>query len=153
MPPPPAPPKPARIDFIPASFADLPGWEAERFQDVLPAFQRSCAKLSAKPEWLGVCRAAAGASGNPKAFFETHFKPWRVQDNGTVDGLFTGYYEAEFKASRTRKQANQVPLLGLPPDLGYGNPLFTITPTDSAYSGRGLPATMALTRGVINSYS
>ncbi|TAN58678.1 MAG: murein transglycosylase [Rhodospirillales bacterium] len=120
LPPPPAPPvppKPARIGFVPASFADLPGWEAERFQDALPAFQRSCAKLSAKPEWLGACRAAASFSGNPKAFFEGHFKPWLVQDNGTADGLFTGYYEAEFKASRTQKQASQVPLLGLPPDL------------------------------------
>ncbi|MBF0166246.1 MAG: MltA domain-containing protein [Alphaproteobacteria bacterium] len=116
-PPTPAPPKAPRLELIPASFAQLPGWESERFQGVFQALQRSCAKLSSKPEWAAPCRAAQGAERDPKAYFESWFKPWLVQDNGVTEGLFTGYYEAELKASRVQKHADQVPLLGLPADL------------------------------------
>lgn len=119
---PPAPPptvKIPKLEIMSASFADLPGWAGENFLGVAEAWRKSCLKLKARPGWEEPCRSLPAASDALalRHFFESRFRPWRVQDNGNPDGLFTGYYEAEFSASRQQKSAAQVPILGLPSDL------------------------------------
>ena len=109
------------------SFSDLPDWSAKQ-DAALAAFRGSCAILAGKPDsapmggtgyagtaadWRSVC--AAPRSGD---FFSANFTPYEVTDSsGGSDGLFTGYYEGEIAASRTRHGIYQTPVYGLPPDL------------------------------------
>jgi len=134
-PPPPPPPIPPTLRLDAARFADLEGWAQADPKAALQAFLRSCAALATRPddaplggfnyagtalEWRQVCGAAGLVSADrPEAarrFFESEFVPYRVgQDSGV--GLFTGYYEPLLRGSRTRHDAYQAPLYGVPSDL------------------------------------
>ena len=104
------------------SFADLPGWSSPNRDAALSAFQSSCAALAAKPaqsgmayagtagDWSSVCAAAPNAGSG---FFESQFTPYAVDANA----LFTGYYEPQISGSRSRHDAFQTPVYGLPSDL------------------------------------
>ena len=126
---------PDRLRLTPVSFADLPGWNDADPRAALAAFRRSCAEIAAKPplsamggagyagtagDWQGACRAiparqpmppARGASSRPGS------RRWRSAPVPCARGLFTGYYEPELRASRTRHGPYQTPLYGLPDDL------------------------------------
>lgn len=111
-----APPETVQLSRV--RFADLPGFAES--DAALRAFRQSCAVLVEKPDatpmlyagtvadWRGVCAAA-----NAPDFFEANFTPYAVAG----DALFTGYYEPEIAASRTRHGAYQTPIYGLPADL------------------------------------
>ena len=123
--PPPTPPsQPAvLLKLTRAGFAELPQWSPQ--QDAArTAFRKSCAVLTGKPDstpmggvgyagtvgdWRGVC-----AAPQTPDFFEANFVPYEVSGS---DGLFTGYYEGEIAASRTRHGVYQTPVHGLPDDL------------------------------------
>jgi len=69
-------------------------------------------------DWRAPCRAAQSAkASNARAFFELWFAPLEVSAGDTKDGLFTGYYEPEIYASRSRHGAFQTPVYGVPDDL------------------------------------
>jgi peptidoglycan lytic transglycosylase A len=118
--------EPAR--FHQTGFARLPGWQDDDLAQALPAFQRSCARLSQLPpgtaigpygtaaDWRGPCEAAQSAA-DARSFFETQFVPFAVRAGCDPDGLFTGYYEPELRGSLARGGAYTVPLLARPPDL------------------------------------
>ncbi|MDB5739333.1 MAG: mltA, partial [Alphaproteobacteria bacterium] len=105
------------------TFSSLPDWSAGQ-DAALAAFRNSCAILAGRPDtapmggvgyagavadWRAVCAAPQGAD-----FFAANFTPYEVTGS---DGLFTGYYEGEIAASRTRHGIYQTPVYGLPPDL------------------------------------
>ena len=109
-------------------FADLPGWSAGRFDAALASFRRGCAQLAKKDraaamggagyagtvgDWLPLCEAA---SGDARAFFESRFTPYAISEGDKPDGLFTGYYEPEILAARTRGGIYQTPIYALPDD-------------------------------------
>jgi membrane-bound lytic murein transglycosylase A len=118
----------------PASFADLPGWEADDHLAALKAFLRSCAVVVQRAErnsegpataapaagLAAACRAAQAmrspARASAKAFFEAHFVPHRVVHE-EKRGLLTGYYEPVLEGSRTRAGKFQTPIYRRPPDL------------------------------------
>jgi membrane-bound lytic murein transglycosylase A len=138
---PPSLPSEPRLTLSPARFEELQGWSDDRQDEALPAFLRSCEKMSKLPpdaplgdgksagragDWQPLCREAQTLpKGNPQAartFFEKSFLPWRVEDGGKsgdkAQGLFTGYYEAELTGSRERNpKRKQVPIFGPPADL------------------------------------
>ncbi|MEI9990477.1 MAG: murein transglycosylase A [Rhizomicrobium sp.] len=116
-------PRQEHLSLRAVSFADLPGWRETDATAALAAFRRSCAKIAALPPdapmaYAGTARdwqkACAEASGDPRRFFETAFKPYAV-DNG--DGLVTGYYEPLLNGSTTRHGAYRVAVYGVPDDL------------------------------------
>ncbi|MBI1329010.1 MAG: murein transglycosylase [Alphaproteobacteria bacterium] len=132
---PPPEPQVAGMRLVPATFADLPDWKTSDARAALSAFRRSCAVIGKKSalssmggagyagtagDWRGACAAAPSTSADAQTarrFFETWFVPVAVSSGDTKEGLFTGYYEPELKASRTRHGAYETPLYGLPPDL------------------------------------
>jgi membrane-bound lytic murein transglycosylase A len=133
MPQPPAVPLSLRLDSV--RFDELEGWTQSDPRSALQAFLHSCAALATKPddaplggvnyagtagEWRRVCSTAALVStDNPetaRGFFESEFVPYRVE-HGSGVGLFTGYYEPQLRGSRTRHDAYQTPLYGVPIDL------------------------------------
>ncbi len=137
MPPPMPMPMPMALPlkFESVPFSALEGWLDGDSRNALQAFQRSCGALAAKPddaplggmnyagsagEWREACAAASLLSSatpeSARGFFESEFVPYRLSQ-GSVEGLFTGYYEPELKGSRTQHDAYQTPLYGVPGDL------------------------------------
>jgi membrane-bound lytic murein transglycosylase A len=123
--------RPGPLRLARTAFADLPGWEAARPAAALASFRRACAVLTRRAadtpmggagyggtagDWRPVCAGAVHA-GDAKVFFTRNFTPYAVRAGHVADGLFTGYYEPEIAASRTRHGAFQTPVYGLPPDL------------------------------------
>lgn len=121
--------RPGPLRLTPSAYADLPGWQQQDLGAALASFRRGCAALAAKPpqaamggkgyagtvaDWLPACGAAAG---NARNFFERNFTPYRLSAGTERQGLFTGYYEPLISGSRTKHDAYQTPVYGLPPDL------------------------------------
>ncbi|TWA69070.1 membrane-bound lytic murein transglycosylase A [Azospirillum brasilense] len=132
----PPPPPPEKLVLTPVAFTALPGWNADRVAEAVPAFQRSCAKVRAlaadrsigpdgvggkAADWQAPCAELAklppGDDAAARAYFETWFTPYAAANNAERRGLFTGYYEVELKGSRTPDPAFPVPLYKRPVDL------------------------------------
>jgi membrane-bound lytic murein transglycosylase A len=135
---------PGNLTLSPTGFAELPGWSADNVAAVLPAFLKSCARLASQPattpldpsafegrfgrvgDWQPLCRAALalppGDDARARAFFEANFVPALAGNSGDSQGLFTGYYEPEFVASRRREGPFQTPVYRRPADLVPGHP-------------------------------
>jgi membrane-bound lytic murein transglycosylase A len=119
--PPATEPAPLRLTRI--GFGDLPDWNGAAQSAALTAFKRSCAVLAAKPDSAPMGGAGyAGTAGDwrgacAQTDFEKHFTPFAISAGNDSSGLFTGYYEAQIKASRTKHGAFQTPVYGMPSDL------------------------------------
>ncbi len=123
----------AQLHLAPAAFADLPFWTRDTHADTLGAFIRSCPNLLVgansrvggheikKSHWVPICRAAdyvpLGDGLLAQKFFENWFVPHLASAAGDTLGLFTGYFEAELRGSKTRSSEFNVPLYALPADL------------------------------------
>ncbi len=127
-----APKEAGRI--APTTFAELPGWDADRLDEALPALLRSCGRLMKRedaravgPEglagtvadWKPACVAAAEASGEVGArrFFETWFVPFEVAGKDGEHGLFTGYYEPELAGAGAPDEGYPAAIYRRPPDV------------------------------------
>jgi membrane-bound lytic murein transglycosylase A len=131
----------------PATYGDLPGWTEDDMVGFRQAFDRSCRRLlKADPhssvgspaivmsasDWHPVCQALrampeTGSAEDLRTVLEAHFYPFLVRDAGkdagkgeeeaAAQGLFTGYFEAELKGSRTKTEIFSTPLYKRPDDL------------------------------------
>jgi membrane-bound lytic murein transglycosylase A len=103
--------------LVPATFADLPGWNADDVALAWSTFLGSCRVLRTRPAWQGVCdRAAEVRPEQVRGFLEANFRPYRVANaDGTTSGLVTGYFEPLLRGSRTRR-APYLHALYAPPD-------------------------------------
>lgn len=124
------------VRYLPASFADLPGWTHADPRPALSAFRLGCAALrpasaplpldaAALRDGLAAACRAAIATGAPdpaaaRSFFEAHFSPWRVEGPNGAEGLFTGYYEPALEASRARHPGFEAPIHALPAEAKPG---------------------------------
>jgi membrane-bound lytic murein transglycosylase A len=114
----------------PVDFASLVGWRDADLTASLAAFQRSAAEMQGaasgfrRPsryaghlqDWQQALDAAQAAT-DPHRFFEQLFQPYRVQEPGRPEGLFTGYYVPLVQGSRTPHPDYPVPVYGRPSDL------------------------------------
>ena len=124
--------------LTPVAFSLLPGWGTDNSAAALSAFQAGCANrnVPAPPMggitkasdgsplnvtssgWKTACEAARSVPGSnetaARAFFERNFTAYMVSNDGDAAGLFTGYYEAEVRGSRTRGGIYQTPLMHMP---------------------------------------
>ena len=116
------PPVAATPLMTPTTFDALPGWQQDDLREAWPAFIASCKAIASKPQWAGVCAAAAGVDAKDgaavRSFFETRFTPNFIRAaDGTDAGLITGYYEPMLNGARKRGGAFQTPLYRVPDDL------------------------------------
>lgn len=140
------PAAPPTLKLQPVAFSALPGWQTNDPAQALAAFRRSCAVLlrqsPAQPmggtgyagdigDWRGVCieSNAVKESSAARLWFESRFAAFRLRA-GDSQGLFTGYYEPEIRASRVLHGAFATPVYGLPRKL---------VSVDLALFRRGLP--------------
>jgi membrane-bound lytic murein transglycosylase A len=152
----------AQISLVPVSYRQLAGWSSDNIAQALPAFVKSCARISPQQadsapldpdatganfgtarDWRPLCHdAAALSAGNDDAarrFFEANFTPVLVGSKGASTGLFTGYWEVEIDGSRTQGGPYQIPIYRQPQDLVAGKPyLDRAAIEDGALAGKGL---------------
>ena len=128
-----APDKRAELSLKTSSFAQLPGWGGDDLKTFVPAFQKTCARLSKRDpsaplgplkqggtagQWQKLCaQFLATKMLNYRSFFEEHFTPYQVLADQKAEGLFTGYYEASLRGSRKRQGPYQIPLYTRAEDL------------------------------------
>jgi peptidoglycan lytic transglycosylase A len=120
-------------------YRQLVGWSQDHVAAAVPAFLRSCARLSRRPDsapldpaargagfgrvgdWRELCHEAAalprGDDSAARRFFEANFVPVLASRSGDSEGLITGYYEMVLKGSRTRRGRYQTPVYRRPPEL------------------------------------
>jgi membrane-bound lytic murein transglycosylase A len=125
------------LKSTPANFSDLPGWETDDHLAAWKAFVASCkpirdaasggSKAGPRPTpqaLLDICQLVLLQlkAGKPqtragaRAFFETHFRPQRIEQT-SADGLLTGYYEPLIQGARKPDTTFQTPVYKRPADL------------------------------------
>ncbi|MGB0845001.1 MAG: murein transglycosylase A [Alphaproteobacteria bacterium] len=116
---------PGKVVLTRTSFSALPGWNTDTVAQAIPAFRKSCAVLSAKPDqhyigktklggkaedWKYVCAKLKAFRGTDEAsargFIAANFDPHAV----TGRGIFTGYYEPLLEGSLARRPGYAYPL-------------------------------------------
>ena len=124
------------LQFSPSEFSELPGWQEDDFSFAMAAFAQSCAPVqlrdSEKPfgslpeagtnaAWHEICGALDSVDqtsvGAVRSYLEAFFQPYEVREGKSGTGLFTGYYEASLKGSRTQSEHFRHPLHARPDDL------------------------------------
>jgi membrane-bound lytic murein transglycosylase A len=127
------------LHLMPVSYAALPGWEDDQVAASLPALRRTCETFlrqdDAKPigpygiggvvgDWKPICQEVFnlpdGDSEKARRFYQMFFQPYLISDltqERAASGLFTGYYEAALRGSRTQGGVYQTPLYKRPDDL------------------------------------
>lgn len=138
------------------TFDSLTGWQEENHTEALGIFLKSCEALAKKPSvvakesnitiesgiWNSLCVEAKAAHANQvkaKAFFESRFVPFRVNNNGKESGLFTGYYEPVLYGAVRKGGDFQYPLYAAPADLKDNKPYLDRAAIDNgALSGKKL---------------
>jgi len=116
------PAPPAKAEFVPARFADLPGWDRDDLRAAWPAFMLSCSKLASGADWKEPCAIAKTVDASSQAairlFFESFFDPHQViAPDGSNSGLITGYYEPLLRGARKKGGPYQTPLYKVPDDM------------------------------------
>jgi membrane-bound lytic murein transglycosylase A len=124
VPPPPVIPTPAvpyptlkPVDWNAVSF-----WQEDAASEAWSAFLQSCSTLVKRSAWQAICNDAATLpvpdDATVRAFFEQRFQPYQAtQEDGSVEGLVTGYYEPLLKGDRVRTERARFPLYAVPDDL------------------------------------
>jgi membrane-bound lytic murein transglycosylase A len=117
----PAPPQ-AYPTLRPAAWAELRAWQMDTASEAWPAFLHGCTTLVKRSAWQASCseatRMPAPDDASARAFFERHFQPWQAtQEDGSDEGLVTGYYEPLLKGDRVRTERARHPLHAAPDDL------------------------------------
>ncbi|OQY20710.1 MAG: transglycosylase [Desulfobacteraceae bacterium 4572_35.1] len=116
---PPAPETPT-LPLKLVSWDDLPGWTQDNHVAALRAFRASCRSLKKRPDWRDSCEVAQLEvdEKGARAFFQHHFRPWQlVNEDGSSDGLITGYYVPDLAGSRNSSTIFPYPIYKKPDDL------------------------------------
>ena len=106
----------------PVDWAAVAFWQDDTVSETWSAFLHSCSTLARRTAWQAVCSEAA-AMGTPddaatRAFFERRFQPYQAtQEDGSTEGMVTGYYEPLLKGDRVRTERARFPLYAAPDDL------------------------------------
>ena len=118
--------------YIPLSWADVPGWNDDDQLAAYQTFRTSCRSIAAQHDAtsdaraLGTslrdpCRAARATEisdgAKARAFFEANFTPVKISRLGEDDGFVTGYYEPVVQGSRTQTDVYNVPVYRRPSNL------------------------------------
>ncbi len=106
----------------PVDWSAVTAWRLDATSEAWGAFLQSCSTLGKRSAWQAVCAEAASLQApddaTVRAFFEQRFQPYQAtQEDGSVEGLVTGYYEPLLKGDRARTPAARFPIYAAPDDL------------------------------------
>lgn len=120
------------VELEKVSFSKLVDFEKDNMTGAYKAFRKSCEAIALKTgefiddsaikinrkDYMAVCAKSSGIA--PKKFGEfikNHFTPYLVTFNGSAEGKFTAYYEAELNASYVKDDKYRYPIYAKPYDL------------------------------------
>lgn len=147
---------PDRFGATPVAFNVLSGWPQDDHASALKTFLASCPTLAARAKpatsdsdlrvseslWKSLCEDGQRSlltGEQARFFFERRFVPYRVNNNGRTQGLFTGYYEPVLYGAFRKYGDFQYPLYMAPSDLKDGRSYYTHAEiNDGALAGRKL---------------
>lgn len=119
------------------SFENLKGWKKDKSEEAFHAFALSCRAINKmKAPFIGnaeikiptdvyqqICRKSQNIRPKDfKKFIEANFTPYLITYNGSSEGKFTSYYEAEINAAYEKNEKYAFPVHGKPADLIEFNP-------------------------------
>jgi len=130
--------------WVPAAFAELPGWQGDRTLELWPALRQGCALPA--PRWVGVCdealRYTPRDDADARRWLEQRLEVFRLESaEGDTTGLATGYFEPLVEARRKPGGAFRTPLWGPPAGYVPHRPTWTRQELDT------LPEAQASVRG------
>jgi membrane-bound lytic murein transglycosylase A len=123
------------LELTPANYSDLPGWDQDSQENAIPALQLSCQAITqilpklnqkndvrASTAWTNACDIIDNAGNNltadqARTLIQDNFTPYLVTNQGSSNGLFTGYYEPTIKGSLTKTDYYAVPIYARPRNL------------------------------------
>jgi membrane-bound lytic murein transglycosylase A len=130
--------------WLPAQWAELPGWESDRVSDWWPALWKGCTKPA--PGWTSVCADVKRLGANwgqqvddgfVRQWVQSNLQPWRVTTlEGTGSGLMTGYFEPLLDGRRMPDLRFKYPLHKAPVDLGQRKPHLSRTELETSPEGQ-----------------
>ena len=124
----------AKSKWVLANWADLPGFNADNFNEAWLAWRQNCTRNTPNlPHSQQLCanvkRLEGQTSEAQRAWLMQNFQPYRVESlsasTSPANGLLTAYFEPVLKASRTAKPGFSVPLYGLPANLKSRSPWYS----------------------------
>jgi membrane-bound lytic murein transglycosylase A len=100
----------------------LPNWQTTPLLESWGAFLQGCPALQKKAAWRNVCDEARRLNGTDETalhdFFERNFQAYEsANEDGTTEGLVTGYYEPLIQGNRMQTARARFPIYGVPDDL------------------------------------
>ncbi len=101
-----------KLKLQPIEWHELIGWSQDSLLDLWPGILKSVQYSSGN-----IANVDAKSSHAIRAYLETHFQPHSIVSDNPTSGLFTGYFEPEFQASRIRTDRFSVPIYKRPKDL------------------------------------
>lgn len=133
-----------QTSLIRSSFDALSQWSFHNFSGVSQAFSFSCQVFlredfqSPFPNWISTNAFKKVASAfleqnfssdnQLRAFFETYFDVYKIQNSSHAQGIFTGYYEPELEGSIEQSKDYPYPLYAPPSDLLFISDLGVMDP-------------------------
>jgi len=117
------PPPAVKVEpLLPVEWDQVDGWLLDRPAAALEAFQKSCRAIGKRAQWQHVCSEAMVISpvGHLVArdYFERFFQPYQVRnEDGSSDGMITGYYGPELLGSRIPTEEYKYPLYSQPESM------------------------------------
>ena len=125
--------KKALFDVREKNFSDLNGWENDEFTLFDKAIKKVCESILKSPnnliksnrleyssaEYKKHCTAIVKIDDKKelKKYIRNNFIPFEVCVNGSNEGKFTSYYEADLRASYNKDDIYKYPIYGKPRDL------------------------------------
>ena len=113
-------PKPSKLlkpisygDYTQVTFADLPAWQEEDYEEVLRLFNKTCTRSSSNSLFEQSCMRAS-STADAKTFFEDNFTPFKALSKHS---LATGYFEPTLEGSLTQSEAYPYPVYAVPSDM------------------------------------
>lgn len=108
--------------YAASNWDKLPEWATLDLTPSWSALLQSCRVLKVKPQWQSVCSSAEAIDKNDNAaqrlFYEDRLLPFQVINNdGSDQGMITGYYEPLLKGSRFKTDRFRFPLYAAPDDM------------------------------------
>lgn len=101
-----------KLSLRPIEWSQLAGWRQDSLLDLWPGLIDST-----RPRCMNIANVDAKSSQAIRTYLETHFQPHRITLQEPKSGLFTGYFEPEFPASRHKTDTFKVPVYRRPDDL------------------------------------
>jgi membrane-bound lytic murein transglycosylase A len=125
----------AKSRWVPVSWAELPGFEADPLFEAWNAWLKSCERPG--PVFAALCpevrRLSIGTEADQRQWLQERLQPYRVEpvQGGADPGMLTAYFEPELEAQRLPSAEFSVPLYQPPANLNRRKPWFSRQEIDS----------------------